>query len=348
MGINTDIHVLGIETSCDETSAAVVGARGKILSNAISSSLAMHKKYGGVIPEIASRMQLELICKVVDYALKEAGVSSKNIDVISVTSGPGLMGSLAVGISFAKALSLALGIPLLGINHLNSHIIANFLTTQTSRGNKKGLNKTPGLLKSLPFLALVVSGGHTSLMYLRDIDNIEVIGSTQDDACGEAFDKVAKILGLGYPGGPVIERLARNGNPNKIKFRCSNTDRPLDFSFSGIKTAVLYAAKAKTLSLKEKKDIAASFQEAVCDTLVRKSILACKMKRAKRLFIGGGVIANNRLREKFYAQMQKEQIEVYFPPASLCTDNASMVAGLGYLLFQKGYRDSLDLTATLN
>jgi N6-L-threonylcarbamoyladenine synthase len=333
------MYVLGIETSCDETSAAVIRAPGEILSNEISSSLALHKKYGGVIPEIASRMQLELICGVVDYALKKAKVRRKDIDLISVTSGPGLMGSLVVGISFAKALSLALDIPLLGVNHLDSHIFANFLISRTNQGRKKKSNTIPRLVKSLPFVALVVSGGHTSLMYLRDVGEIEIIGSTLDDACGEAFDKVAKILGLGYPGGPLIERLARKGNPNRLKFNCSNTERPLDFSFSGIKTAVLYAVKAKLLALNEKKDIAASFQEAVCDTLIRKSLLACKLKKADRLFIGGGVVANNRLRERFYAQMLREKIKVNFPAPGLCTDNAAMVAGLGYWLFKKRYLD---------
>jgi N6-L-threonylcarbamoyladenine synthase len=347
MGQKARFLVLGIETSCDETAAAVVRAPGEILSNEISSSLKLHKKYGGVIPEIASRMQLELICGVVDYALKKAKVRNKDIGLISVTSGPGLMGSLVVGISFAKALSLALGVPLLGINHLNSHIFANFLISRTNQAKGKKLTRVPDLVKSLPFVALVASGGHTSLMYLRDVEKIEIIGSTQDDACGEAFDKVAKILGLGYPGGPIIERLARNGNPNRIKFNCSNTDRPLDFSFSGIKTAVLYAVKGRRLAQDETKDIAASFQEAVCDTLVRKSLLACRLKKTNRLFIGGGVVANNRLREKFCAQMQKEKIEIHFPAPRLCTDNAGMVAGLGYLLFKKGYRDNLDLSAHL-
>lgn len=337
-------YVLGIETSCDETSAAVVKAPGEILSNEISSSLVLHKKYGGVIPEIASRMQLELISEVVDCALKEAKVKSKDIDLIGVTSGPGLTGSLVVGISFAKALSLALGIPLLGINHLESHIFANFLISRNNRHKQKRSDKIPDLKKSLPFVALVVSGGHTSLMYIRDVDKIEIIGSTRDDACGEAFDKVAKILGLGYPGGPIIERLAKKGNPYKIKFSCSNTEHPLDFSFSGIKTAVLYAAKGKNLSLNEKRNIAAGFQETVCDTLIKKSLLACKLKKTNRLFIGGGVVANSRLREKFLSLVLSEKIKVNFPAFRLCTDNAAMVSGLGYWLFKKGYRDRLDLS----
>jgi N6-L-threonylcarbamoyladenine synthase len=327
------MYVLGIETSCDETSVSVVKNGRKILSNSISSSLKFHKKYGGVVPEIASRMQLEIITEVADAAVRQAAVSLKDIDLISVTSGPGLLGSLLVGVSFAKAASLSLNIPLLGINHVYSHIYANFLN---------------GRAVELPFVALVVSGGHTSLFYVRDFQKIEILGQTQDDACGEAFDKVAKILGLGYPGGPLIERLAKYGNAKKIKFRCSGTRRVLDFSFSGIKTAVLYFVRHKRLSLAEKRDIAASFQETVFDTLIKKSLLACKFKRVNRLVIGGGVVANNRLREKFYEAAQDEGLNCYFPPIEFCMDNAAMVAGLGYQLFKKGIRSGLDLTAELN
>jgi len=327
------VNVLGIETSCDETSVSVVKDGRKILSNSVSSSLKFHKKYGGVVPEIASRMQLEIITEVADAAVREAGVSLKDIGLVSVTSGPGLLGSLLVGISFAKAASLSLNIPLLGINHVYSHIYANFLN---------------GEAVQLPFVALVVSGGHTSLFYVRDFQKIEILGQTQDDACGEAFDKVAKILGLGYPGGPLIERLARQGNAKKIKFRCSGTKGQLDFSFSGIKTAVLYLVRHKRLSLAEKRDIAASFQEIVFDTLIKKSLLACKFKKVNRLVIGGGVAANNRLREKFYEVAQDEGLNCYFPPTELCMDNAAMVAGLGYQLFKKGIRSGLDLTAELN
>jgi N6-L-threonylcarbamoyladenine synthase len=326
----------------------VVRAPGEILSNEISSSLELHKKYGGVVPEIASRKQLEVICEVVDFALKKAKVRRQDIDLISVTKGPGLLGSLAVGISFAKALSLALDIPLLGVNHLHSHIFANFLIPWAKQGREKKSKTAADLIKFFPFVGLVVSGGHTSLMYFRDVDEIDIIGSTLDDACGEAFDKVAKILGLGYPGGPLIERLASRGNPNRIKFNCSNTKRPLDFSFSGIKTAVLYTVGGKRLAVNDKRNIAASFQEAVCDTLIKKSLLACRLKKTDRLFIGGGVVANNRLREKFHAQMLKEKIRVNFPAPGLCTDNAGMVAGLGYRLFKKGYQDNLDLSVSLN
>ncbi|MFH0913352.1 MAG: tRNA (adenosine(37)-N6)-threonylcarbamoyltransferase complex transferase subunit TsaD [Candidatus Omnitrophota bacterium] len=320
------MYVLGIETSCDETAAAVVKNGRYILSNVISSSLKEHKKYGGIIPEVAFRSQLETIIGVVDCALKEANLKLKNIDLVAVTSGPGLTGSLLVGVSFARALSLSLGVSLLGLDHLYSHIYAGFLNKERPK---------------LPCVALIISGGHTSLFYLEDFDRIKTLGTTSDDACGEAFDKVAKILGLGYPGGPLIDRLARNGNPRKISFSCSNTKKPLDFSFSGIKTAVLYLVRARRLALKDKRDIAASFQEAVVETVIKKSLLACRMKKIKRLVVGGGVAANSRLRERFYQEAEKEGLKVYFPSIELCMDNAVMVAGLGFQLFKKGYRPDL-------
>jgi N6-L-threonylcarbamoyladenine synthase len=326
------MYVLGIETSCDETAASIVKDGEAVLSNVVSSSLKEHKKYGGVVPEIASRMHLESITGVVDCSIKEAKIKLENINLVSVTCGPGLAGSLLVGISFAKSLSLGLGVSLLGVNHLHSHIYANFLN---------------GEYLSLPFVALVVSGGHTTLFYVKDFDKIDVLGATCDDACGEAFDKVAKILRLGYPGGPLIERLAKSGNP-KMQFSCSNTKEPLDFSFSGIKTAVLYLVHSKRLTVNEKKDIAASFQEAVIDTLIKKSLLACKLKKTKRLVIGGGVAANNRLRERFYSEAEKRGLNIYFPSRELCMDNAAMVAGLGYQLFNKGYKSGLDLNIDLN
>ena len=322
----------GIETSCDETSVALVSGGRKVLSNKVSSSLKLHAKYGGIVPEIASRMQLETIAQVSDAALDEAGLALKDIGLISVTSGPGLAGSLLVGISFAKSLSLSLGVPILGVDHVHSHIYANFLD---------------GSGVKLPFVALVVSGGHTSLFYVRDFDKIDLLGQTQDDACGEAFDKAAKILGLGYPGGPFIEKFAEKGNPGKIRFACSGTNKPLDFSFSGIKTAVLYAARERALSIKNKSDIAASFQDAAIDTLVRKSFLACRSKRSDRLVVGGGVVANGRLREKFAASGKKSRIKCYFPPRQLCTDNAAMVAGFGYQLFKKGLKSDLRLTVAV-
>ena len=331
------MNVLGIETSCDETSLAVVNSGRKILSNAVSSSLRFHKKYGGVIPEIASRMQLETILPVAQSAIRDSGVALEKIDLISVTSGPGLIGSLLIGISFAKALSFSLSVPLVGVNHVYSHFYANFL------GGKK---------ITFPFIALVVSGGHTSLFYAEDFHKILTLGQTQDDACGEAFDKVAKILNLGYPGGPLIEKLAQKGNSKKIKLACSGTQSQLDFSFSGIKTAVLYYVRSKGQSVNNKSklsyDICASFQETVIEALIKKSFLACDLKKVKRLVLGGGVVANNRLREKFNSAAKEAGITCYFPPKDLCIDNAAMVAGLGYQLFRKGQVSGLDLSPELN
>lgn len=331
------MYVLGIETSCDETSAAIVKDGRKVLSNTVSSSLAFHKKYGGVIPEIASRMQLETIAQVVDSAVGQAKLKLKNIELISVTNGPGLLGSLLVGVSFAKALSLSLGVSLVGVDHLYSHIYANFLDNRSVK---------------LPAVALVVSGGHTSLFYLQDFQKIKLLGSTQDDACGEAFDKVAKILGLGYPGGPAIEKISRKGNHRKIRFKCSNTKEPLDFSFSGIKTAVLYFVRDTSGTVLGTRhsvpDIAASFQESVIDVLIQKSILACKITKTNRLIIGGGVAANNRLREKLSGQAKELKIKCYFPSRQLCMDNAAMVAGLGYELFKDGLRSDLRLNPIQN
>ncbi|RKY32277.1 MAG: tRNA (adenosine(37)-N6)-threonylcarbamoyltransferase complex transferase subunit TsaD [Candidatus Omnitrophota bacterium] len=335
--------VLGIETSCDETASSVVKNGKDILSNEVSSSLNFHKKYGGIVPEIAFRKQLETIAAVTDCALKEAGLKIKDIDLISVTNAPGLLGSLLVGISFAKALSLNLGIPLVGVNHLHGHIYANFL--------EKDL--------SLPAVSLIVSGGHTSLFYLKDFKNIQTLGTTFDDACGEAFDKVAKILNLGYPGGPIIERLAKRGSP-KIKFSCSNPKKPLDFSFSGIKTAVLYYARKHLAGSRHYSasssegqsqliyDVCASFQEAAINTLIEKSFLACKLKKSKKLLIGGGVAANSRLRERFRAAADSDEIKVFFPQRRFCLDNAAMVAGIGYALFKKGRHSDLYLSANLN
>lgn len=328
------MYVLGIETSCDETAAAIVKDGRAVASNVVSSSLREHKKYGGIVPEIAFRTQLETIAQVTGRSIKESGIKLDDVGLISVTNGPGLLGSLLVGICFSKAVSFSRGIPLLGVNHLHSHIYANFL-------NSAGIR--------LPFISLVVSGGHTSLFYVEDFDRISLMGSTLDDACGEAFDKVAKILGLGYPGGPLIEVLSRRGDPKKIKFGCSDTNRPLDFSFSGIKTAVLYYARRhaseRTAHLA---DIAASFQEAVINVLVNKSLLACKAKKVNRLVIGGGVAANNRLREEFLLRAGVKKVNIYFPPKGLCMDNAAMVAGLGYQLFKNGHRAGLDLNIDLN
>jgi len=324
------MYVLGFESSCDETSAAIVKDGRQVLSNVVASSLDFHKKYGGVIPEIASRMQLETITAVAHDALSQAKCSLKDIKLVSVTNTPGLLGSLLVGISFAKAVSMGLKVPLLGVNHLNSHIFSGFLDNPNLR---------------LPCIALVVSGGHTSLFFVKDFDDMQCISFTSDDACGEAFDKVAKILGLGYPGGPIIEKLSKTGNANKIKFKCSQTKNPLGFSFSGIKTAVLYLMDKKHKMQYTKRDIAASFQEAVVEVLVSKALLACQVYRVNRLTIGGGVAANDTLRKRLSKAAESKNISVFFPSKPLCMDNAAMVAGLGYWLFRKGRRSSLSLTA---
>ena len=314
------MYVLGIETSCDETSVSVVKDGRSILSNEISSSLAFHSRYGGIIPEIASRMQLETIASVAESAIKKAGIRLLDISLISVTHAPGLPGSLLVGNAFANALSLSLGVGLIAPNHLHSHIYAAFLDH-------------PGL--RLPAVALVVSGGHTNLFHLSRFDKIECMGQTHDDACGEAFDKVAKILGLGYPGGPQIEKRALKGNPKKIVFKCSTTPGPFDFSFSGIKTAVLYyTQKHAPCSHQLTCDIAASFQEAVFEKIVNKSLAACRKKKCTRLIIGGGVAANNCLREKFFRAAQSDHIKTFFPTTALCMDNAAMVGGIGYQLWR--------------
>jgi N6-L-threonylcarbamoyladenine synthase len=318
------MNVLGIETSCDETAAAVVKDGKHILSNIISSSLQFHKKYGGIIPEIAFRMQLEAITGVVNCAVEDAGITAKEVDLISVTSSPGLMGSLLTGLSFAEALSFSLNTPLVKVNHLYSHIYAGFL--------EKDIPK-------FPVIALVVSGGHTSIFYLKSYTSITLMGSTHDDACGEAFDKVAKILGLGYPGGPVIERESKKGNPKSVKFGCSRTKNDLDFSFSGIKTAVLYYLRKKNIAQAPrpglKADICASFQETVINTLIEKTLLASKRKKVKNFIVAGGVAANGHLREKFIQAAGENNLRCFFPAQRLCTDNAAMVAGFGYRVFKK-------------
>ena len=325
--------VLGIESSCDETGVAVVKNGREVLANVVASSLKFHSKYGGVVPEIASRMQLESIAGVYAQALKDSRILPEQIDLVSLTVKPGLPGSLLVGISFAKALALSLDKPLLGINHIYSHIYANFLCHREIK---------------LPSIGLVVSGGHTSLFYIKDFSNIREIGSTRDDACGEAFDKVAKILGAGYPGGPLIEKLARRGNKDKIRLACCGTVNELDFSFSGIKTAVLYYLKGRKANLSLKQDLAACFQESAVDALIRKSLFACRKNKVKQLLIGGGVAANNRFRSKLEASAKRAGIRCFFPGMELCMDNAAMVAGLAYQLYKNGARDDLYLNMQYN
>lgn len=326
--------ILGIETSCDETAVALVEDGKKVFSDAVSSSLKFHKKYGGVIPEIASRLHLESIGFVLEDALKMAGMKLKDIVAVAVTREPGLTGSLLVGLSFARAVALAMAVPLIEINHLHAHLYAAFL----ERAREE---KIP-----FPFIGLVVSGGHTSLFYVKNFSNIRLLGATLDDACGEAFDKVAKILGMGYPGGPLIERMAKKGEAQKVKFNRIRTKNPLDFSFSGIKTAVLYYINGRGVNLSNQEsvsrlpialvqDVAFAFQEVAFDSLIEKAELACRLNGVRRLVIGGGVASNNRLREKFSECAEKRSLKLFFSPKRFCTDNAAMVAGLGYCFFNK-------------
>jgi N6-L-threonylcarbamoyladenine synthase len=320
--------VLGIESSCDETGVAVVKDKKKVLANVVATSLKLHSRHGGVVPEIASRMQLESIAAIFNEAVRTAKIKPEQIDLIAVTTHPGLPGSLMVGIAFAKALAFSLGKPIIGVNHIYSHVYANILC----HSNVK-----------LPAVALVVSGGHTSLFYIKDFSQIQVLGKTRDDACGEAFDKVAKIMNLGYPGGPLIEKLARGADKHKVRFACSQTSSELDFSFSGIKTAVLYYLKNKQAAGKLKKDLAASFQESALNVLVKKSLLACQRKKVKYLLIGGGVAANACLRQKFEINAKLAGIKCFFPEINLCMDNAAMVAGFGGCIFKRGAKSDLYL-----
>ncbi len=309
--------VLGIETSCDETAAAVVKDGKTILSSVVASSLKLHQPYGGIIPEIASRQQIELILPVVEQAIKKAKINLKDIDLISVASCPGLKGSLLVGTTFARVMSLALKIPLVEVDHTHAHLFANFLSP-----------KKP----SFPFVGLVVSGGHTSLYVVKSAADFKLLGKTSDDAAGEAFDKVAKILNLGYPGGPIIDNLAKKGNPRKIKFSCAAGNNSFNFSFSGIKTAVLYFVRDKwNKNRVSVADIASSFQESVVNVLSTKTIAACQKNRIRELSVGGGVSANSGLRETLSKRAREQRINVYFPPKELCLDNAAMVAALGQM-----------------
>ncbi len=329
--------ILGIETSCDETSVAVVKDGKKILSNVVYSSLKEHRPYGGVVPEIASRSHLEIILPCLKAALKKSTHKLEDIDLVAVTQGPGLMGSLLVGIAAAKALALALKKPLVGVDHVLAHIYAGFID--------RGAGRTK--LPRFPVLGLVVSGGHTLLLKMDSPAKVQILGRTLDDAAGEAFDKVAKILGLGYPGGPEVDRLARGQDPKRFFFsRPFLSKDSLDFSFSGIKTAVYYQAerlKKKPMNLPTKKLICSGFQEAVCEVLTKKSLRAANQFHLKTLVVGGGVSANSRLRQMLAGEAKKEGVKVIFPSMELCQDNAAMIASYGYALYRGGKRDRLDL-----
>jgi N6-L-threonylcarbamoyladenine synthase len=311
------MNILGIETSCDETAAAVVKDGTSILSSVVSSQVEVHQRYGGVVPELASRKHIEAIVPVVGEALNKAGLSLTEIDAIAVTRGPGLVGALLVGYSFAKSLAYALGIPWVGVNHLEGHIHSVFLEDDPP---------------AFPFVALLASGGHTSIYHVTDHITLELMGQTRDDAAGEAFDKVAKMLDLGYPGGGIIDRLSKQGDPTRIKFPRSYLDKAsFDFSFSGIKTAVnRYAATHRNQIKEHIPDIAAGFQEAVMEVLTHKAIHAAVEKGCDRLALVGGVAANSRLREKLKADAGHKGIQVHVPSIDLCGDNGAMIAAVGY------------------
>ncbi|SEN39772.1 N6-L-threonylcarbamoyladenine synthase [Lihuaxuella thermophila] len=326
--------VLGIETSCDETSAAVVKGGTRLLSNVISSQMDVHRKFGGVVPEVASRRHVERITLIMQKALEQAGVSIKDLDAIAVTQGPGLVGALLIGVSAAKALSFATGIPLVGVHHIAGHIYANHLVKPLE----------------FPLVALVVSGGHTELIYMEGHNRYERLGRTRDDAAGEAFDKVARLMNLPYPGGPHIDRLAAQGNPGYDLPRAWLEADSLDFSFSGLKSAVMnliHNASQRNEAIREA-DLAASFQEAVLDVLVEKSLRAVKRTGVKRLVLAGGVSANSGLRVRLHQRCAQEQIELLIPPLELCTDNAAMIASAGTYQYLDGNFAELSLNAEPN
>lgn len=331
-----DIKIMAIESSCDETSVAVVKNGREVISNVISSQIDMHKKFGGVVPEVASRMHLEVINNIVREALEEAKLSMDNIDAIAVTKGPGLVGALLVGISEAKALSYACKKPLVGVNHMKGHICAALIT-------HKELEP--------PFICLLVSGGHTYLVHVKDYNNMEVIGKTIDDACGEAYDKVARCLGMNYPGGPEVERLAKLGNDEAIDFPRVMLDKnSYNFSFSGLKTAVLNYLNNKKQKNEEisKEDVCASFQRAVFDVLIYKTEKLMKEKNLDTLVVSGGVSANNTLREEINKMCENNGFKSYFPDKILCTDNAAMIASSGYYEYISGVRSDLKLNVEPN
>jgi len=323
--------ILGIESSCDETAAAVVAGGRRVLSNIIASQVDLHKRYGGVVPEIASRKHLEVVLPTIKEALSEAGTTLEQVDAIAVTHGPGLVGTLLVGLSAAKALAYATDKPLIGVNHLHGHIAANFLSDDPPQ---------------FPLVCLVVSGGHTDLIYMTGHGQMELLGRTRDDAAGEAFDKVARSVGLGYPGGPQVERLAQLGDPNKVALPIARPEGPFDFSFSGLKTAVLqYAQRTGPLSDQQRADLAASFQQAVTSALTEKTLKAARAKGVSQVILAGGVAANGALRRAMAEVLTPAGIRVSFPPPVLCTDNAAMIAAAGHYLYEQGVRSSLDLNA---
>jgi len=348
--------ILSIETSCDETSAAVVkdgpstelGTSLEILSNIISSQVDFHRKYGGIVPELAARKHVEVISPVIKEAMDSAGVSFKDLSAVAITYGPGLIGSLIVGLSAAKAIAYAMDIPLIGVNHLEAHLYANFLNSPPSSPSliKRGGN--PNKVReevSFPFISLLVSGGHTMLILVEGHGKYKVLGQTRDDAAGEAFDKVARFLKLGYPGGPIIDKLAKEGNPKAIKFTRPMIGDGYDFSFSGIKTAVVNLVNKTKDQRPKTEDLVASFQQAIVDVLVEKAIRAAEEYGCKTIALAGGVAANSCLREGMRAKAEEKGIELLVPSLILCTDNAAMVGARGYYLLKEGKPSNFDLPA---
>lgn len=328
-----DVVLLAIESSCDETAAAVVKNGREVLSNVIYSQIALHVEYGGVVPEIASRKHIEKINQVIEQALSDAGVTLKDLDGIAVTYGPGLVGALLVGVSEAKAISFATGLPLIGVHHIEGHISANYI-------ENKDLEP--------PFVCLVASGGHSHLVVVKGYGEYEIIGRTRDDAAGEAFDKVARAIGLGYPGGPKIDKLSKEGNPNAIAFpRAKVDENAYDFSFSGLKSAVLNYVNGCQMKGEEysRADVAASFQKAVVDVLVEHSMHAMKEFGFDKFAIAGGVASNSSLRKAFAERCEKEGYRFYYPTPIYCTDNAAMIGAAGYYEFIRGIRSGYDLNA---
>ena len=333
---NQQFITLGIESSCDETSIAVVADGRRILSNVISSQIAIHTKFGGVVPEIASRHHLQNINAVLQQALDEAGISLQDVDLIGVTNGPGLIGAVVIGVATAKALSLASGIPLVGVNHMHGHVSANYLQYEDLEP---------------PFLALIVSGGHTNIVDVVDYNECRVLGSTRDDAAGEAYDKVARVIGLGYPGGPKVDRAAKEGNPDAVAFKRVYLDKgSYDFSFSGLKTQVINYVHTEKMRGHELSvpDISASFQQAVVDVIVDKAVAAAEERGEQKLVMAGGVAANSRLREEMQSACDAHGIRLYRPDPVLCTDNGAMIASAAYYKYRKHGADELDLDAYAN
>lgn len=328
-----DIIILGIETSCDETSAAVVVNGRKVLSNIIASQIDLHAEYGGVVPEIASRKHVELILPVIDSALKEAGMTLEDVDAIAVTYGPGLVGALLVGVTAAKAIAAALDKPLIKVHHIEGHIAANYISH-------------PDLKP--PYIGLIVSGGHSHIVHVKDYLEFDILGITRDDAAGEVFDKIARVLGLGYPGGPVIDKQAKLGNPKAVRFpRVNFPNGSYDFSFSGLKTAVInhinqVCQKGEELNIP---DICASFQQAVVDVLVDHTLKAAKSLDVNTIALAGGVASNSQLRETLQSRAKKIGMDAIFPTPILCTDNAAMIASAGYYSFLKDEFADLTLNA---